>query len=156
MCREEKRLELSDDAIKIFLTPDGKKGGMSEEMEALMKYVAENKAESDFTKELDEQIRIAKSGNYWRREYMQMRERMDAQFSAGKREGVIEGKREGVIEGKREGIIEGKKEGNKEGRRNQGIETAERMLAKGKYDFDEISELTGIPVEEVKRLVKSN
>ena len=148
MCREEKRLELGDDAIKIFLTPDGKKGGMSEEMEALMKYVAENKAESDFTKELDEQIRIAKSGNYWRREYMQMRERMDAQFSAGKREGILEGKKEG--------IIEGKKEGNKEGRRNQGMETAERMLAKGKYDLDEISELTGISVEEVKRLVKSN
>ena len=131
MCREEKRLELGDDAIKIFLTPDGKKGGMSEEMEALMKYVAENKAESDFTKELDEQIRIAKSGNYWRREYMQMRERMDAQFSAGK------------------------KEGNKEGRRNQSIETAERMLAKGKYDPDEISELTGISLEDVKRLAKS-
>ena len=114
---------------------NGKKGGMSEEMEALMKYVAEKKAESDFTKELDEQIRIAKSGNYWRREYMQMRERMDAQFSAGKMEGIIEGK--------------------KEGRRNQGMETADRMLAKGKYDLDEISELTGIPVEEVKRLVKS-
>ena len=131
MCREEKRLELGDDAIKIFLTPDGKKGGMQKEMKALMKYVAENKAESDFTKELDEQIRIAKSGNYWRREYMQMRERMDAQFSAGK------------------------KEGNKEGRRNQSIETAERMLAKGKYDPDEISEITGIPVAEVKRLAKS-
>ena len=32
MCREEKRLELGDDAIKIFLTPDGKKGGMQKEM----------------------------------------------------------------------------------------------------------------------------
>lgn len=151
VCREDKRLELGDDAVKIFLTPDGKKGGMSEEMEALMKYVAENKAESDFTKELDEQIRIAKSGRYWRKEYMQMRERIDAEFSAGKKEGIIEGKKKGIIEGKKEG----KKEGNREGRRDQSIETAERMLAKGKYDPDEISELTGVSLEDVKRLAKS-
>ena len=58
-CRENKDIELGDDAIKIFLTPDGNREGMSEEMEAFMTYVVDKKAESDFTRQLEEQEKIA-------------------------------------------------------------------------------------------------
>ena len=55
---------------------------------------------------------------------------------------------EGLEAGRKEGIQKGKKEGRKE--------IALRMLEMGKYSFDEISTLSELSVEEVKRLQTEN
>ena len=49
---------------------------------------------------------------------------------------------------------EGREEGRKEGREEGRMETAARMLEKEKYTDDEIAEISGLEVEEVKKLRK--
>ena len=129
-------LELGDDAVKIFLTPKGKKGELSEEMEAFMSYIAEKKTDSDFTRELEKQVKIAKEGGYWRVEYMQMREKLD----------------ESKEEGRKEGIKEGRKEGIKEGRKEECNNNIKALLKSGLLSEKEIASVFNISEEEVKRL----
>ena len=117
-------LELGDDAVKIFLTPKGKKGELSEEMEAFMSYIAEKKTDSDLTRELDKQVKIAKEGGYWRVEYMQMREKLD----------------------------ESKEEGRKEGRKEECNNNIKALLKSGLLSEKEIANVFNISEEEVKRL----
>lgn len=67
----------------------------------------------------------------------------------GHTEGFIEGHLEGHLEGMKEGREEGRKEGREEGRMEERIEIAKAMLAKG-IGIEMISELTGLPTEEIK------
>ena len=59
-----------------------------------------------------------------------------------------EGIKEGMKEGRKEGIKEGRKEGIKEGMKA----AARRMLEAGKYALEEIAEISGLSLEDVKQL----
>lgn len=65
---------------------------------------------------------------------------------------VGEGKREGRREGRLEGRREGKLEGKLEGRREEKTESARRMLKKGIYSKEEISECLDIPVKDIEKI----
>ena len=67
----------------------------------------------------------------------------------GIEKGRKEGKVEGIKEGKAEGIKEGKAEGMKEGK----IEVARKLLQKN-MDIKTIVEITEIPEEEIKKILK--
>ena len=67
----------------------------------------------------------------------------------GHTEGFIEGHLEGHLEGMKEGREKGRMEGREEGRMEERIEIAKAMLAKG-IGIEMISELTGLPTEEIK------
>ena len=86
-----------------------------------MAYMTDKKTNSDFARRLDDAVKAIKSGEGWRIEYMQLKEKMDENFEAGEN--------------------------------NEKMNTAKRMLRKGKYDYDEISECTGLPVEKIKEIV---
>ncbi|MGA1867663.1 MAG: Rpn family recombination-promoting nuclease/putative transposase [bacterium] len=65
--------------------------------------------------------------------------------------GVLMTVAEQLIEkGKKEGIEKGKKEGIKKAK----IEAAKKMLSK-KYPINDIADITGLPVEEIKKLKSS-
>ena len=101
VCIEDPELELGDGTCKIFLTPAGTADDVSKEMRELMNYIADNKAESDFTVRLENAVNAIKKGEGWRREYAQLKEKMDAQYEAGKSEGW----KSGIAEGEKEGGI---------------------------------------------------
>ena len=69
----------------------------------------------------------------------------------GLAEGRAEGKAQGIIEGRAEGLAKGRTEGRAEGERKNKIETAKKMLAKGKQ-LDEIMEFTELTEEELKNI----
>ena len=96
VCVEDPELELGDGMCKIFLTPAGTADDVSKEMRELMNYIADNKAESDFTVRLENAVNAIKKGEGWRREYAQLKEKMDAQYEAGKNEGIAEGRETGI------------------------------------------------------------
>ena len=100
VCVEDQELELGDGTCKIFLTPAGTADDISKEMRELMSYIADNKAESDFTVRLENAVNAIKKGEGWRREYAQLKEKMDAQYEAGKSEGW----KSGIAEGRETGI----------------------------------------------------
>ena len=60
----------------------------------------------------------------------------------------IESWKEGIKEGKREGIKEGKSEGIKEEKKL----TVLRMLEIGKFALEDVSAISGLPLDEVKKL----
>ena len=90
MCHEDKNMELGDDAIKIFLTPDSIGNDISGEMEEFMDFVIKKRGNSDFTKGLEEAVEAIKNGEGWRPEYMHIQEL----YNDGREEGRAEGREE--------------------------------------------------------------
>ena len=68
-----------------------------------------------------------------------------------RRIGRREGKREGKLEGIREGKLEGIKEGIETGEKNKTISMAKNMKSKN-IDINLISEITGLSIEEIRKL----
>ena len=60
-------------------------------------------------------------------------------------------KKEGFEDGKAAGLEQGRTEGEASGRAEREIEMARAMKNKG-YSNDEISELTGLPEEDIEKL----
>jgi predicted transposase YdaD len=77
---------------------------------------------------------------------------MNDSRSAGRSEGHSEGLAEGRNQGRSEGLVEGRNQGRSEGLVEANINTALRMLEKGKYSIDEIAELVELPIEKVREL----
>ena len=50
------------------------------------------------------------------------------------------------------GVEKGREEGEKEGRSNEKRETVFRMLTNGSLTLENISEFSGLPLDEVKKL----
>lgn len=96
ICIEDPTLEMGDETEKIFMTPDGTADDISGEVKGLMTYMTDNTPSTDFTKKLDDAIEAIKSGEGWRIEYMQLKEKMETQFKAGEKKGRQEGKTEGI------------------------------------------------------------
>ena len=84
-----------------------------------------------------------------------------AEFEAGFTEGEKQGHETGFAEGKKQGhetgFTEGEKQGHEtgfaEGALLNSIETARRMLRSGKFSLEEIADFSGLPLEEIKKLV---
>ena len=84
-----------------------------------------------------------------------------AEFEAGFTEGEKQGHETGFAEGKKQGhetgFAEGEKQGHEtgfaEGALLNSIETARRMLRSGKFSLEEIADFSGLPLEEIKKLV---
>jgi predicted transposase/invertase (TIGR01784 family) len=72
-------------------------------------------------------------------------------LAKGKTEGEAKGKAEGLAEGKAEGLAKGKAEGLAEGKANANLAHARKMKAKG-FSPDDIAEITGIPIAQLRRL----
>ena len=127
ICKEYKDLELGDEAVKIFLTPDSTADDISGELEEFMNFVVKKQGNSDFTKGLEEAVAAIKRGEGWRWEYMHIKELYD--------------------EAHQSGLKEGEKKGEKKGR----AEERER----GDRDLIEILISAGVPKEEIiKNLVQ--
>ena len=56
ICKEEEGLRLDDGTTKIFLNALGTKGEVSPELKAFLRYVAGNKSDDEFVKELDAEV----------------------------------------------------------------------------------------------------
>ncbi|MDR1281587.1 MAG: hypothetical protein LBK99_12285, partial [Opitutaceae bacterium] len=70
-------------------------------------------------------------------------------------EGLAKGEALGIAKGKAEGLVEGKAEGLAkglaEGEANANLAHARKMKAKG-FSQEDIAEITGIPIEQLRRL----
>ena len=75
-------------------------------------------------------------------------------LASGRREGIREGRKEGIKEGLKEGRKEGIREGIKEGMHDKAMEMARKMLA-DKFLLEKVVEYTGLTLEEVQELSRS-
>ena len=73
----------------------------------------------------------------------------------GLEKGLKEGLKKGMKQGIREGKKEGMKEGMKEGRNEEKLQVAKNALSMNLGTIEQISELTGLPVDVIKNLASS-
>lgn len=91
ICLQDNEISLADETYKVFINPISTRDDITLEMENFLKYLVEGTPTDDFTKEIDNAVRIAKKNKEWRREYMTLHQQL------------IEWKIEGLEEGREEG-----------------------------------------------------
>jgi len=129
-CLEDLELKLPDEATTIILNTQGTHGNISKDIKSFYDYVNNHVINSDFTKQIDDEISYLKLDTKVRREFMLLEARLLDERREGKAEGRIEGKAE----------------------EKNAIATL--MLAKGCYSLQEISELTKLSIEDIEKLEK--
>ena len=97
----------------------------------MLNFIDGRQPEDSFTQDLSKAVESAKRNEKWRHDYMTLQMAYDEKY------------REGLETGIQQGI-------------EQGITTsARRMLSSGKYSDSEISEITGLYVEQIQALKNS-
>lgn len=81
-----------------------------------------------------------------------MEDLRDQSFQEGVKEGVKEGLERGMREGVEKGMKEGVAKGMKEGVESQKRTAVLQMLRIGKYSLDEIADVNGLSLNEVKKM----
>lgn len=91
MCKEDNDVLLEDGTAKIFFNTDGTKGNISEDTKNILKFIANNTAEDDFTEKLAQEVQKIKENKEWQVEYMTLLMREREKYTEGKAEGQAYG-----------------------------------------------------------------
>ena len=87
ICKEDNRISMGDEAVKIFLNADGTMDDVSRELKAFLDYVAGQKPEDSYVEKLEEAVQEAKKNREWRHEYMTLLMRDQENVEKGKEYG---------------------------------------------------------------------
>ncbi len=98
---------------------------------ALLKYSYDSKAEDDLTKAIEEQVHITRNLREWRKEHMTVEQEIKIQASYAYDDGFSQGAHD------------------------KAVETARKMMEKN-MPSEDICELTGLSLNEIKRIAVSN
>ena len=91
LCIEDNSLFLDDKTTKVFYNAERYNDTDNRELRAFLKFVAENQAEDDFTRRLENHVLETIRSDTFRREYMEMTLREHDLLYWGKQEGLEEG-----------------------------------------------------------------
>ena len=70
ICSEDTSILLKDDEIKVVVNVNGTIGTISNELKAVLDYIAKGIANTNYTKNLDVAVQKVKNDEEWRHEYM--------------------------------------------------------------------------------------
>ena len=97
-CIEDADLVFGDDALKVVVNTKGSVGEISGELKEVLVYLDEGKATGEYTRKLDDAVRLVKSSEERRHEYMVMMIREMEVREEGIAIGVDRGKILGTVE----------------------------------------------------------
>ncbi len=91
-CYENLRMDgsgipLADGTMKVFMNLRGEERDINGELSALVRYMNTGEASTSFTRSLDNEVRVVRSNERWRREYMTLQEALDERYQEGQEEG---------------------------------------------------------------------
>ena len=104
-----------------------------------MEYVKTGRSQSDYTDIINDLVQKARENPTWKREYM------DAMMDA------VRQQRE-MREAEEKGLKTGLKQGLEQGERNARLEDARRMLKAKLGTVEQVADITGLSVTEIKQL----
>ena len=130
-CLEDLELELPDEATTMILNTKGTHGSISKDIKSFYDYVNNHVINSDFTRQIDDEISYLKLDSKVRREFMLLEARL------------LDERREAKAEGKAEGLAEGKEK--------EKTATAKRLLSMG-LSVEDIAKATSLSVEQVEAI----
>ena len=135
----------------------------NEELKAVLRFVYENKAQSEYTDQLDVSSKNAKSRSEWEDDYMYFQDILEEEKELAREAGHAEGLETGLAEGRQAGLTEGRQagraegrqagltEGRAEGREEMAVLTAKNFLKEGDSP-EKVSRCTGLSLEKINEL----
>ncbi|MBO5100080.1 MAG: hypothetical protein J6B63_02120, partial [Treponema sp.] len=134
-----KKTPLNDRTTKhFFIAENCDKILKDEEKKAFLNFILTNTAKTEYTKELLDYVENAKQITESRRKYMEW----ERQRAYDRQAGIEAGLAEGLVEGRLEGA------------HLKAIESAENLIKMNILTPKQISEATGLSLEEVEKLAK--
>lgn len=122
-CLEDLELELPDEATTIILNTHGTHGNISKDIKSFYDYVNNHVINSDFTKQIDDEISYLKLDTKVRREFMLLEAR----------------------------LLDERREGKAEGKAEEKLATAKRLLNMG-LSVQDVAKGTSLSVEQVEKI----
>ena len=119
----------------------------NEELKAVLRFVYENKAQSEYTDQLDVSSKNAKSRSEWEDDYMYFQDILEEEKELAREAGHAEGLETGLAEGRQTGRAEGREEGREE----MAVLTAKNFLKEGDSP-EKVSRCTGLSLEKINEL----
>ncbi|MGI5056995.1 Rpn family recombination-promoting nuclease/putative transposase [Treponema socranskii] len=147
ICTADGTLFLDDKSYKVFYNVGAYGKEDEPELSALLEYLCERRATSDFTQHIDELVEKAKRNEKFRSWYMSLNIWKDDLLREGSQLGEKIGFERGVAAGVRRGRRDGIAAGSYQAKR----ETA-KLMAERKYPLSEIHLMTGLSEAEIEKL----
>ena len=122
-CLEDLNLELSDEATTMILNTKGTHGNISKDIKSFYDYVNNHIINSDFTRQIDDEISYLKLDSKVRREFMLLEAR----------------------------LLDERREGKAEGEAKEKLATAKRLLSMG-LSVQDVAKGTSLSVEQVEKI----
>ena len=122
-CLEDMELELPDGATTMILNTKGSHGSISKDIKSFYDYVNNHIINSDFTRQIDDEISYLKLDSKVRREFMLLEAR----------------------------LLDERREGKAEGKAEEKLATAKRLLNMG-LSVQDVAKGTSLSVEQVENL----
>ena len=126
-CDEDRKLVLEDRATQIFLNARGTLGDESPDVRAFLDYVRTNSATGGFATEIAAEVNRVKASSVAKREYMTLAMEIQRQIAQEKDKWFAEGEARGIAT------------------------VALRLVPLG-MSLEKIAEVTGLSVEQIKKL----
>ena len=136
VCEGGKRRKLGDGAYKVFFNAAEYAKIKNCEEKSFFRFLAEKKAETELTRSIEEKVSFARKNKEWRRQYMTWQQ-------------TINEEREIAFE---DGIERGFERGIEQGIERARIEDAENLLKMGVGTVEQISQATGLSLEQVMQI----
>lgn len=124
---------IKDKTHKLFYNTSAYAKAETKEVRDVMEFIYKLKANSDFTKQLEDSVTLAKADYMFKDEYMYFADILEDEKEEARAIGLAEGRAEGLAEGREEGRAEGRKEGHITGRNEKALEDA--LMAVTKYNI---------------------
>ncbi len=97
VCLEDKTILLGDEAVKVFLTPDGEADDVSPKMKEFLNFISGGIPNDDFTRRLDEAVAKQKVSKERKKEFMKFEILMQEEYAKGHAKGYASGVEEGKL-----------------------------------------------------------
>ncbi len=153
---EKPELLYDDRTHKVFYNCRAYEVADDKDLKGLMEFIQTNKATTNFSRTLEQNVKVAKQNTRWEEEYMYFSDVLEEEKERVRRlawkEGTAAGHAEGLAKGHAEGLAEGLAEGHAEGERSKAVETAKNLLIMKLGTIEQISQVTGLSVDEVQKL----
>ncbi|MBP5697594.1 MAG: Rpn family recombination-promoting nuclease/putative transposase [Treponema sp.] len=130
LCREDSSIKLNDRAYKVFFNASEYDKMKKSELKEFLRYLKEHYAGNELTKSIEEKVNFAKKNMTWRKQYMTWQQ-------------TIEDEKEDAYE-----------EGLEDGIQQKAVEAAENLLRMNVLSFEQVSQGTGLPLEQVKEIAE--
>ena len=121
ICRQDKGIKLDDRTFKVFFNAGCCDKMKSDEEKSFFKFLKGEQADSDFTRSIEEKVAWAKANKEWRRQYMTWQQTIDEEKEISREEGA----------------------------QQNAIANAKNFLKMNLGTPEQISQGTGLPLEQV-------